>query len=72
MDADLNPSPANSSAAAPPKKVRLGDVLVQQQLISEQQLSQALELQRASGKKLGRLLIDAGLITEEALAHVLA
>nr|WP_295083170.1 GspE/PulE family protein [uncultured Roseateles sp.] len=72
MDADLNPSPDNSGAAAPPKKVRLGDVLVQQQLISEQQLSQALELQRASGKKLGRLLIDAGLITEEALAHVLA
>ncbi|MEL4178956.1 GspE/PulE family protein [Roseateles sp. PN1] len=72
MDADLTPSPADTSAAAPPKKVRLGDVLVQQQLISEQQLSQALELQRASGKKLGRLLIDAGLITEEALAHVLA
>ncbi|HLO95189.1 MAG TPA: ATPase, T2SS/T4P/T4SS family, partial [Burkholderiaceae bacterium] len=55
-----------------PQKLRLGDVLVQQELITEDQLKQALELQRSSGKKLGRLLIDAGLITEEALAHVLA
>ncbi|MDT8998745.1 GspE/PulE family protein [Paucibacter sp. APW11] len=62
-------SPNDSSR---PQKLRLGDVLVQQQLISEEQLGQALELQRTSGKKLGRLLIDAGLITEEALAHVLA
>jgi MSHA biogenesis protein MshE len=55
-----------------PQKLRLGDVLVQQQLISEEQLKQNLDLQRSTGKKLGRLLIDAGLITEEALAHVLA
>ncbi|MDC8784458.1 GspE/PulE family protein [Roseateles koreensis] len=63
---------SSDNASNPPQKMRLGDVLVQQQLISEQQLQQALELQRATGKKLGRLLIDAGLITEEALAHVLA
>jgi MSHA biogenesis protein MshE len=60
------------TAAAPRPKLRLGDVLVEQQLISAEQLTQALELQRATGKKLGRLLIEANLITEEALAHVLA
>ncbi|MCY4744318.1 GspE/PulE family protein [Pelomonas sp. UHG3] len=59
-------------AAAPRPKLRLGDVLVEQQLISAEQLGQALELQRATGKKLGRILIEANLITEEALAHVLA
>ncbi|MCE4539391.1 GspE/PulE family protein [Pelomonas sp. P7] len=60
------------TAAAPRPKLRLGDVLVEQQLISAEQLGQALELQRATGKKLGRILIEANLITEEALAHVLA
>ncbi len=60
------------AAAAPRPKLRLGDVLVEQQLISAEQLGQALELQRATGKKLGRILIEANLITEEALAHVLA
>ncbi|MBT9455159.1 MAG: type II/IV secretion system protein [Burkholderiaceae bacterium] len=64
-----SPAPAE---AGKPQKLRLGDVLVQQQLISEEQLKQNLDLQRSTGKKLGRLLIDAGLITEEALAHVLA
>lgn len=69
MDTAANNAP---DTAGRPQKLRLGDVLVQQQLISEEQLQQSLELQRATGKKLGRLLIDAGLITEEALAHVLA
>jgi len=62
----------SDDVAAPRPKLRLGDVLVEQQLISAEQLVQALELQRATGKKLGRILIEANLITEEALAHVLA
>jgi MSHA biogenesis protein MshE len=61
-----------TDTAAPRPKLRLGDVLVEQQLISAEQLTQALDLQRATGKKLGRILIEANLITEEALAHVLA
>ena len=55
-----------------PEKLRLGDVLVQQRLISQEQLQQTLELQRQTGKKLGRLLIEAGIITEELLANGLA
>ena len=52
---------ATAAAAAAPRreKLRLGDVLVQQQLISQEQLQQALELQRGTGKRLGRLLIEA-------------
>lgn len=62
-------------AAAPtgrPEKLRLGDVLVQQRLISQEQLQQTLDLQRQTGKKMGRLLIETGLITEELLANGLA
>jgi MSHA biogenesis protein MshE len=50
----------------------LGDVLVQQRLISQEQLQQTLELQRTTGKKMGRLLIETGIITEELLANGLA
>ncbi|TXH86318.1 MAG: type II/IV secretion system protein [Rhodoferax sp.] len=55
-----------------PEKLRLGDVLVQQRLISQEQLQQTLELQRSTGKKVGRLLIETGVITEELLANGLA
>jgi MSHA biogenesis protein MshE len=54
---------ATAAAAAAPRreKLRLGDVLVQQQLISQEQLQQALELQRGRpARRLGRLLIEAG------------
>ena len=55
-----------------PEKLRLGDVLVQQRLISQEQLQQTLALQKQTGKKMGRLLIETGLITEELLANGLA
>lgn len=61
-----------SSAPGRPEKLRLGDVLVQQRLISQEQLQQTLELQRQTGKKVGRLLIETGVITEELLANGLA
>ncbi len=68
------PAPTSLPAAAPgrPEKLRLGDVLVQQRLISQEQLQQTLELQRQTGKKVGRLLIESGVITEELLANGLA
>jgi len=62
----------NRAAAGRPEKLRLGDVLVQQRLISQEQLQQTLEQQRQTGKKMGRLLIESGLITEELLANGLA
>ncbi|MCZ8292217.1 MAG: GspE/PulE family protein [Hylemonella sp.] len=65
--------PAGARApAGRPEKLRLGDVLVQQRLISLEQLQQTLELQQQTGKKVGRLLIESGVITEESLADALA
>lgn len=61
-----------SSASGRPEKLRLGDVLVQQRLISQEQLQQTLLLQKQTGKKMGRLLIETGLISEELLANGLA
>ena len=77
MNATATPG-APASPEAPrsptgrPEKLRLGDVLVQQKLISMEQLQKTLELQRSTGKKVGRLLIETGIITEELLANGLA
>ena len=65
--------PAQLANAVPRReKLRLGDVLVQQNLITTEQLQAALEAQRGTGKRLGRLLIEAGVVTEEVVAHGLA
>ena len=53
------------------KKIRLGDLLVQHRMISEQQLEDALAEQRKSGYKLGRVLIQLGFLTEEELMRFL-
>jgi MSHA biogenesis protein MshE len=55
-----------------PRKVRLGELLVQQSLLSEEQLAGALAEQKRTGRKLGRVLADLGLISEAALHQVLA
>ncbi len=65
-------TPGTRPPAGRPEKVRLGDVLVQQRLISQEQLQQTLELQQQTGKKVGRLLIESGILTEELLADALA
>ncbi len=67
-----NAPPAPTPSPGRPEKLRLGDVLVQQKLISQEQLQQTLDLQRSTGKKVGRLLIETGVITEELLANGLA
>lgn len=74
----MNVAAASSAQNSPlpsvrrPEKRRLGDVLLQQGLISEKQLQHILELQRQTGKKIGRLLIETGMLTEELLAGGLA
>ena len=57
---------------ARPEKVRLGDLLVQQNLISQDQLKFALEQQKRSGRKLGRVLADNAFVTEEQISETLA
>jgi MSHA biogenesis protein MshE len=56
----------------PKLKMRLGDLLVQEEIISEAQLVQALSEQRSTGKKLGRTLIDLNSLSEEQLLRFLS
>ncbi len=55
-----------------PEKLRLGDVLVGQKLVSQEQLKLALEEQKRSGRRLGRVFIDMGLLSEDQIALALA
>jgi MSHA biogenesis protein MshE len=57
---------------ARPEKIRLGDMLVAQKLISQEQLGQALDKQKQTGRKLGRVLVDTGVVTEEQISHAIA
>lgn len=52
-------------------KKRLGDLLVENSVISQEQLQEALIEQRKSKRKLGDLLISQGYITEQQLIEVL-
>jgi MSHA biogenesis protein MshE len=54
------------------KRVRLGDLLREKKLISEEQLREALQEQRTTGRKLGRVLIDIGAVSEIELHNCLA
>ena len=57
---------------ARPEKIRLGEILVQQKLLSEEQLQLALGEQKRTGRKLGRVFIENGFVTEEQISSALA
>lgn len=54
------------------KKLRLGDILVNQNVITQEQLEQGLKSQKGSGRKLGETLVDERICTEEAIAKALS
>ena len=56
------------------KKIRLGDLLIQNGKINTEELKRALEIQRnlTSHKKLGEILIEEGLISEDEVMQVIA
>ncbi len=58
--------------AEPKKKIRIGDLLVQNEVISEDQLMTALKEQKTSGRKLGNTLIDLGYVDEDNLLNFLS
>ena len=51
--------------------MRLGDLLIRQDVLTEEKLKKALELQKGTGKKIGEVLVENGFITEEMIARAL-
>jgi MSHA biogenesis protein MshE len=58
-----------------PERLRLGDILVQQNLITPTQLQFALAeqlKQKQSGRRLGRVLVEQRLVSEDQISETLA
>ena len=53
-------------------KMRIGEMLLAQKYITREQLEQALETQKTTGKRLGRTLVDLGYMPEERLIEILS
>ena len=49
------------------QKVRVGDLLVEKDIITQEQLMMVLDEQKRSGRKFGRAVIDLGLVSEDKL-----
>ncbi|MGZ4957000.1 MAG: GspE/PulE family protein [Methylobacter sp.] len=54
------------------KKIRIGDLLVQNQIITQEQLTSALAEQKKTGRQLGRTLINLNVISETELLNFLS
>ena len=59
-------------AVRPKLKMRLGDLLVSEQIITDEQLMKALAYQKKSGLKLGKALIELGFIDEDRMLNFLS
>ena len=63
-------SPPGEGASA--RRVLLGELLVQNKVITPEQLGEVLSAPREQGKKLGQVLLERGLITEAQLTQTLS
>ena len=76
--APLSPPPDGGAGAPAPDAAagragqQLGDVLVQRDLVTHEQVQEALELQATSGGRLGELLVQMGVLDERDLVGALA
>lgn len=53
-------------------KARLGEILVSERVVTQEQLEKALDKQGPKKRRLGKVLIDMGLTTEEAIAGAIS
>jgi type IV pilus assembly protein PilB len=54
------------------RRIRLGELLVEAGLVTQEQLDLALQQQQASGERLGKVLVTMGVSTQDAIARAVA
>ena len=69
---DLSADSKATQSSGPQRKIRIGDLLVSNGVITEAQLMTALAEQKKTGQKLGYTLIDSGFIDENRLLQFLS
>jgi type IV pilus assembly protein PilB len=53
-------------------KLKLGEILINEGLLTQAQLDEALRFQKMSGRTIGDILVDRGFVKEEELSNTLA
>ncbi|HEY6080280.1 MAG TPA: hypothetical protein VIW29_15810 [Polyangiaceae bacterium] len=53
-------------------RIRLGELLVEAQIITAEQLEDALNLQKKDGRRIGTLLVEAGLVSETQVTQIVS
>src|SRR6266849_6272142 len=52
--------------------MRLGEILIERRLLSQEDLDRALELQKERGEKIGRILVDLGFVAARDILSALS
>src|SRR2546426_865900 len=71
----LTPPPKDAEpprARARPRSESLGQILLDEKMVSREQLDRAIQMQHRSGGHLGRILVEQGALSEQQLAKVLS
>jgi len=53
-------------------KLRLGEILIKEGLLTPSQLDESLKFQKVTGRPLGDIVVDKGYVSEKAMANTLA
>jgi type IV pilus assembly protein PilB len=64
--------PSENSAKPSSRRNKLGDILLQANLIDQNTLDNALQIQKTQKKKIGQILMDMGVTDDEKIAKALA
>ncbi len=70
--ADSEPGRHAPADGAGRRRRQLGDLLLAEALITPDQLARALEIHRATGERLGRVLLDMGVVDQEHIGRLLS
>lgn len=68
----MSRAPEHPSGESPGSHPRLGDLLLDAGLITQQQLDEGLMQARAAGRPLGQVLVEAGMVPPHSIAMALA
>jgi len=66
--ADVKDSPKAKESKAPKRRRKLGEVLIEAGLLTQDQLTKALQESARSGQRLGEYLVDQGIVSERDIA----
>ena len=72
IDSEPTAEAESRAAVESIQKQRLGDILVDKGLISEEQILEAIRLQKSLDKRMGQIIIDKGWVTEHDVLKALS